>query len=798
MPPSSPTAASRPALPQLLALALQFALLWVVVRAYGVENAAFGRVYALASTGFLVHALLPAATRLPFFVALSLGAIGLVFGIADGLWLVGAGLVLVGIANVPLPHLARAGLLLLAGAGFAVARRGGIEGPWPMTIWPILGSMFMFRLIVYSYDRKNGSAPGGAWRSLAYFFMLPNVCFPLFPVVDYKNFCRGYLRGDLGVVYQRGMVTMARGITQLLIYRLVYQYMSTDVATIANAREAAIYLVSPYLLYLKISGSFHLVVGIMQAYGFDLPRTNHNYFLATSFTDYWRRINIYWKEFLQKIFFNPVYFRLARSLGATTSLVLATLIAFFATWALHSYQWFWIRGTFPVVWQDIAFWSVMGLVVLANMVWEAKRGRRRTLGKKKRTLRGELVLAIKTIATFTTICASWAIWSAQSFGELRVMVEKLLSPSASDLLWIGAGLAGLGVASVVFDRYEDRLRKAEEGASVPLAGRWGIRWPAVRVATVAVLLMGFAYGSLVLYYQPAVADVADRLRNPLRLSGKDAQALDRGYYEDLTDVARFNPKLAEMYRQKPPDWERCWAIHRTGGFPTHELLPERQVAFKGAMMSTNQWGMRDKDYPRAAAPGTVRVAITGASHTMGTGVEDPEGYEALLEDWLNLAGERDYELLNFAVGGYGPLARLHDLEQRMMGFEPDWVIIVGIHELHWASRELLDGLVDGAYELPWPGLVELAASWGIEPGMDPVVARSRLYPHREELLAWIYGRVREIAGAGGARVAALFLPQPREEAPEVAAELERQKAVAREGGPPGARRLRGVRSRPAR
>src|SRR6185503_18569446 len=110
-----------------------------------------------------------------------------------------------------------------------------------------------------------------------------------------------------------------------------------DAADVQRASQALLYLVRPYLLYLKISGSFHLVIGIMHLYGFDLPRTSHNYFLASSFTDYWRRINIYWKDFLQKIFFNPVVFRLGKRMGSTASLVIATLIAFFATWALHSY-----------------------------------------------------------------------------------------------------------------------------------------------------------------------------------------------------------------------------------------------------------------------------------------------------------------------------------------------------------------------------------------------------------------------------------------------------------------------------
>ncbi len=72
----------------------------------------------------------------------------------------------------------------------AIFRLELIAVPWSSAVWPILGSMFMFRLIVYLYDLRHDKAPVSPWRTLAYFFLLPNVCFPLFPVVDFKTFRR--------------------------------------------------------------------------------------------------------------------------------------------------------------------------------------------------------------------------------------------------------------------------------------------------------------------------------------------------------------------------------------------------------------------------------------------------------------------------------------------------------------------------------------------------------------------------------------------------------------------------------
>ena len=660
---------------QLLVLA-QLVGMVLVVRAFALESATFGRVFALAVGGYGIQLLLPAPLRLPLFAALSGIATVVVFGPAQAAWLIGIGLGLIGLAHLPWPFGFRIVAILAAGGALALVRADVWSAPWSSIIWPIFGAMFMFRLIVYLYDLKNRAAPTGFWRAVCYFFMLPTVCFPLFPVVDYKTMWRAWAAGKETLrVHQTGADWILRGLVQLLLYRLVYHSLSVDAASVESASQALLYLVRPYLLYPRISGSFHLVIGIMHLFGFDLPRTSHNYFLASSFSDYWRRINIYWKDFLQKIFFNPVYFRLNRHVGATASLVIATLIAFIATWALHSYQWFWIRKTFPVVWQDIVFWSIMGLAVLGNLVLEARRGRRRRLTRPERSARTELGLALRTVGTVVVICLSWAIWSARSLAELRHVMSRLLRVGPADLAWVLLGLLGLGLAAIVYERREQRaLERAGRPPATLRVGGLGVPWAALRVGASAFALLVLVYASLVLYYPPAVADVVDRLKNPLRLNRGDAALMDRGYYEELTDVSRFNPELAQIYAQKPADWDRCWAFHATDSFPTFEMLPSRRVAYMGAMMTTNRWAMRDRDYERKPPPGTYRIALLGDSQGMGGGSEDGLTFENVAEDRLNAEagapGVR-YEILNFSIAGYGPAARLWLLERRVWGFEPD-------------------------------------------------------------------------------------------------------------------------------
>ena len=57
------------------------------------------------------------------------------------------------------------------------------------------------------------------------------------------------------------------------------------------------------------STTFHMIVGLLHLFGFRLPETHKLYYLAHSFTELWRRINIYWTEFMMKAVFYPTYFR---------------------------------------------------------------------------------------------------------------------------------------------------------------------------------------------------------------------------------------------------------------------------------------------------------------------------------------------------------------------------------------------------------------------------------------------------------------------------------------------------------
>ena len=132
--------------------------------------------------------------------------------------------------------------------------------------------MFMFRLIVYLYDASHEKRPVTLWWSLAYFFMLPNVCFPLFPIVDFKRFRSNYYNEPAIDIYQRGVHWMARGALHLILYRAVYYYMTLSPVEVSGSIDFIRYSMAAFFLYLRVSGTFHIIIGMLLLFVFQPAR----------------------------------------------------------------------------------------------------------------------------------------------------------------------------------------------------------------------------------------------------------------------------------------------------------------------------------------------------------------------------------------------------------------------------------------------------------------------------------------------------------------------------------------------
>ena len=756
------SAMSKIALPSLITIVAQLGLLLFIIRQFQIESQAFLRFTVLAFSGFLIHSLIPFRFRLGFFVVLSLTSVTVVLGLKNGTYLIAIGLLLIGIAHLPFRLLVRCLLLLLVGGILAALRAGLLQSPLPTAIWPVLSSMFMFRLIVYLYDLSHEKIPTSPWRTLGYFFMLPNVCFPLFPVVYYKTFRRNYFDVPCYEIYQVGIEWMIRGTIQLLLYRAIYYHLTLAVSEVTSSGKLAQFLLANFLLYLRVSGLFHLIAGMLHLFGFNLPETHHRYLLSGSFTDFWRRINIYWKDFMLKIFYYPLYFKI-KSYGGTPALIISTLLVFLATWFLHAYQWFWLRGSFLISPQDVGFWAILAGLVVANSLSEAKHGRERALGNRARTFKAYITHAARTVCTFLAICVLWSFWTCESLSSWLSLWTAAFHITVADIPWIGVlgGVLALIGFFAVIELRKTALKKTRVVHSPFGRSTW---------LTLASLLVVSGLGVSTIYTHLGVniANFVHSLRSG-RLSRLDAAKLDRGYYEDLLAVDRLDGQLWEVYMNRPLNWldgHQGSGLDRfTGDFSNKELVPSYRSSTPYGTVTINRWGMRDQDYELEPPASTYRIALLGASSVMGWGVGDDQTFESIVERQLNDSSASSryqrYEILNFAIPGHKPLQQLVVLN-KALSFKPKALFYVATGRETSQAAAYLAEAVRNRLPVPYDFLKNLVQQARLDSSLPEAEAIRRLTPYRGEILIWFYNTVVKSCRERGVIPVWVFLPMVRE------------------------------------
>ena len=254
------------------------------------------------------------ATGAPFFVVLSLVGALVVFGPADAAWLIGCGLLLIGTLS-PARSVSACGWRCCYSPAGCWQRRAPARLPsaWSAAVWPILGSMFMFRLVLYMRAVRMKQAEGGLWGAAGLFLHAAEPGVSAVP---------GGRLPDVSSYLLRSAATSRSTSRACFGSRAAWctccftgSFTRTSWAIRPTSRrlgDLAQLMLATFLLYLRVSGQFHLIVGMLHLFGFRLPETHNLYYLAHSFTELWRRINIYWKDFMMQVVFYPAYFKLKR------------------------------------------------------------------------------------------------------------------------------------------------------------------------------------------------------------------------------------------------------------------------------------------------------------------------------------------------------------------------------------------------------------------------------------------------------------------------------------------------------
>ena len=713
-----------------LLILVQLGLIAGIVRLFAIESARhFLPVLCAMIGGFVVHVWLPPWLRLRFFAVLSMACIPFALGFIHGMTLLAIGGVLIGICFIPVTFRVRLFVLVSASAVLVCLRT-----QWPHPIWPVLGSMFMFRLIIYVYSSRKTVEKIGWAESVSYFFMLPNICFPLFPVVDFRTFRKTRTSTNDWALYQRGITWMVRGLVHLLLYRYINSHLVPRPYELYDVPHIAVFAVTNYALYLHVSGQFHLITGLLHLFGFGLPRTHHHFFLASSFTDIWRRINIYWKDFMSRLFFFPTFYAVRRR-GASVAVATVTAVfcVFACTWLLHSWQMYWLLGSFPLTANDAGLWLGAGVCVAINALLDA----RRRLHAERSAWLVALIRAARTVAMFTLISLFWACWTEPNFPALvRGAIDRpgAITGLLVVLLWMTSTVVALTFAMILY-QHRTAFRRP---ATVSFRDKAALHAVALGlVLTVASPGFSTLLGPK---FQVAV--------NDLCTGSESRDALDRlgGYYEDLNAAAVQSGPLitaisphSESLRSQAEGFAKV--SRRADVYQEVELIPGVNTELSGSQTSINLFGMRDRNLTLHKPPGTIRVACVGSSVVMGYGVHDHEVFTRLLEKRLNAEvpnGTNRYEVLNFGVGRQWASHRLVRIQRQVLGFDPDAVYYFAHQDEYQFFAAHLGGLVADGLTLPTPHLTTTIEELGVTQDMAPGEISSRLQRNEDELLGAVY------------------------------------------------------------
>ncbi|MEZ6075510.1 MAG: hypothetical protein R3C56_07510 [Pirellulaceae bacterium] len=421
----------------------------------------------------------------------------------------------------------------------------------------------------------------------------------LFPVVDFSTYQQTRQAKLSTEDCQQGVNWIVLGITHLLVYRAIRYWILPPPGSIENINTLLLFLVTNYGLYLRVAGQFHLAIGVLHLYGYRLPRTHDWFFFASGFTDIWRRINIYWKDFMSKMFFMPAFFRLRRYCGDPIAVCLAVMWVFFGTWIAHSWQVFWLLGEFPLSLMDAQLWLGAGVFVAANALLDYRHARHPDRGSKAYSLSAGAYRVLRTMGTFLLVSFFWARWTNP---DLLVNLQKeiglayfLDAKQWTLCLALLAGVLPLAwLCTSIYSNDREALSQ-RPGRSCNRSGL-NIAW----------------LGALFLFAQPTLVQNV-----PIEWSAFDAgHAI--GSLQPNGSQSNGTRLLRGAERREHSSWAilGTWSVLRddTPSAPLMdftrsrrdilqiELIPNFKAEYHGAMISINRWNMRNHDIEKTKQP----------------------------------------------------------------------------------------------------------------------------------------------------------------------------------------------------
>ncbi len=622
----------------------------------------------------------------------------------------------------------------------------------------VIGSFFMFRSISFLHELKFLKKPASLLDNLNYFLLSPNFSLPLFPIVDYKSFITSY-QGICSSTLQKSTLFICRGIFQLLLYRIIYHHIIIPINEIHTTSQVVVYLAANFMIVLRVIGAFHIAIGLVILSGYNIPDLFNNIFFSTGFSNLWRRTNMYWKNFVIKIFYYPIYFKI-KKIGIYAALFISTFICFFITWFLHTYQWFWIKGSFPIDLKDAIFWGSFGLLVSVNTLMQQKELDRSGKVKKAAPFYDVILFSFYGLIVFFVMSILWSIWTSNSLYRWLSVIALLKNINMHELLVCAAlATAYIMVASVYhyYQKFKDTKLKSIQ-SKLNLFSYLG--FIAMVLCIYAASLFAPSLGRSYLGYLIPIVDE--------KLNKADLINVDNGYYSNLISTNDYCSQVWQNDYDIARKWTQYNTMHMTR--PTNNLLlveniPNKTYTFRDVKYSMNADGMHDKPYSKSKPDSCYRIIILGGSYESGNGISDDHDFISIVEKQLNdnyvaeIDGVKKHiELLNFSVNGYMLMQRYFIYSQKVRQWNPD-ALFLFIHTTYYLRIvNYVNRLVSNGYEINDPYLRYVIKKTKISKDDDGGAVQNKLGYYADSINYYAAKGIGDIAHQDSVNLIAVFLP----------------------------------------
>ena len=721
---------------------IQFSLILLIVTNYNFEKSSGIIDYSpFVLVVFFIHSFISIRFRPAFLFLCCMALICMAFGILAGSFFIAIGLSMIFIVHLPLKFNYRLVIILFIALLLALFRTEFIYIPWMTIVAMYMVPLFMFRLIIYMYEIKNGLVPQNKWQSISYFFLFPNVFFLFFPIIDYKTYIKTYLDSPEKEIWQKGIRWMVRGLIHIFCYRLICANLLIGASEVHNLPSLLQYMFVNYSLIIRLSGVFHFMIGLVCMFGFNLPQIFDNYFTATSFVDLWRRINIYWRNFVLKIFFYPIMFRYKKFIKKNL-LACTMMTVFFITWIMHSYQLFWITGVVSVRPIDVIFWMVIGACITVNsVIIEKKALSENAIEKPKSDFRKYLKKMIRIIGMFFFMSVMWSLWNTSSIEDWIFIVSKGKLVDSAQILIICLVLVtiitlGILIQFVLKKKVVKNLLNAKPHETILLT-----------LSTLAILAL-FSFkeirNKLPINLQDFYINLSDG--SPSKLEKINAEA---GYYDKLIEgeegktIGIGGRSLKKMVKKNP----YVDAYFFQQNIVNRKMKPNLNIIGPDHNFQSNSFGIRDKEYSLKKPEGTKRMALMGSSYQMGSGVNNNQVFEAIAEERMNRelvdSNMKHFEIFNFAAGGYYLLQHVELVNTTVFQYDMDALVYFAHTDERGKVVKDFTTIIKKKLPIKYPFLEKIIKESGIKSYMSMLQIKELLTPYADTIMKWGYFEIAE-------------------------------------------------------